>query len=387
MITRDIIRELAGFRCENGAAVSFFYQPHTPQNKSHRGEAIAVKDLVRNALREHAQDGANSSLRADLERILDVAERLHGNHARAKAIFACAAQNFWQEFDLPPKLPQTRLFLNQRFHVKPLTALADSLARTGVVVLDRSQARFFQVWLDEIQELEKINNDLPRRGRSDGWAGYDAGHAERHVDHEAMQFFKRMANRLQDLYEGGAEKFIIGCRDETWPEVEPHLHPYVRQRLVARFPSDPATVTEDEVRKHAERLLDEDSSARRQRLLQEVAGEANRNGRGAVGLKRVLLALETGEAQILLLSETFSAPGTRCTNCGHVDGSMANTCAVCNRPVEELDDISDVIITQAIERGVETVCMQGEPELSRYEGIAALLRFRADQNTEVKKAG
>ncbi len=387
MLTREIIRDLAGFQYSEPCAVSFYYQPQTPQNKSHREEGILVKDLVRAKLQEIEQHGRNGGTRADLRRILEVAESLHGNGGRAKAIFACAQQNFWREFDLPPRLPGTRLFVNQRFHLKPLAALGESLLRTCVVALDRTRARFFELWLDEISERKPMLNELPRSGRSEGWAGFEAGHAERHLDQEALHFFKRVGERLRELYESGFEKFIVGCRDENWPEIEPHFHAYVRQRVLARFVVDPAVATADQVRKESERLLAEYSQNRRQALIREVLGETRRNGRGALGLNRVLLALETGEMQTLLLSENFAAPGARCTNCGHLDARMVPNCAVCGQPTVEVEDLADVLLSEAIRNGIEVVYVTSEPELSRYDGIGALLRFRADQNTEAKKAG
>lgn len=387
MLTRETIRDLAGFQYSEPCAVSFYYQPQTPQNKSHREEGILVKDLVRAKLQEIEQHGRNGGTRADLRRILEVAESLHGNGGRAKAIFACAQQNFWREFDLPPRLPGTRLFVNQRFHLKPLAALGESLLRTCVVALDRTRARFFELWLDEISERKPMLNELPRSGRSEGWAGFEAGHAERHLDQEALHFFKRVGERLRELYESGFEKFIVGCRDENWPEIEPHFHAYVRQRVLARFVVDPAVATADQVRKESERLLAEYSQNRRQALIREVLGETRRNGRGALGLNRVLLALETGEMQTLLLSENFAAPGARCTNCGHLDARMVPNCAVCGQPTVEVEDLADVLLSEAIRNGIEVVYVTSEPELSRYDGIGALLRFRADQNTEAKKAG
>ncbi len=61
MITREEIRELAEFRSSNAhdCAISFYFAPHTPQNKSHREETILVKDLVRQALRESEKVGRN----------------------------------------------------------------------------------------------------------------------------------------------------------------------------------------------------------------------------------------------------------------------------------------------------------------------------------------
>ena len=115
MITRDELRELAQFHSSEGedCALSFYFQPQTPQNRSHREEAILAKDLVRNALRDAEKNGKNGSARADLNRILDIAGHLHGNQAKAKAIFACSNKNIWREFDLPPTLPATQLFASR----------------------------------------------------------------------------------------------------------------------------------------------------------------------------------------------------------------------------------------------------------------------------------
>ena len=52
MITREEIRHLAKIDSPTGCAISFYFQPQTPQDKSHREEAILMKDLVREALRK-----------------------------------------------------------------------------------------------------------------------------------------------------------------------------------------------------------------------------------------------------------------------------------------------------------------------------------------------
>ena len=88
MITRDDIRELANFQSPEGCAVTFYYEPSTPLNKSHREEAILVKDLIRNALREAEKRGKNGSTRTDLEKINGIVDPLLGNGGKAKAIFA-----------------------------------------------------------------------------------------------------------------------------------------------------------------------------------------------------------------------------------------------------------------------------------------------------------
>ncbi len=184
MMTREDIRELAQFSTngDHACAISFYFAPRTPLNKSHREESILAKDLVRNALREAEKSGKNGCARADLDRILAIAEQLHGNQARAKAIFACGAHNFWREFDLPSRLADTSLFVNRQFHLKPLAQLLGAQPRLWVALVDRQKARFFELRLDELKEHESLFRTPPaRHGRSDGFSGYEGGHAQRRI--------------------------------------------------------------------------------------------------------------------------------------------------------------------------------------------------------------
>lgn len=382
MITREQIRELTQFQATGGAyALSFYFQPQTPQNKSHREEAILAKDLARNALREADKHGRNGGIRTDLNRILELAGNLHGNQARAKVVFACAAKNLWREFDLPPLLPGTQLFVNQRFHLRPLAALLGAQPRLGVVLVDRKRARFFDLGLDELTEREGAFHELPRRGRSDGFAGYDAGHAERRLDDEAMHHFKNVAERLKEGYEKGQfERLIIGCQESIWPDLEPHLHPYTKQRLLGHFPADVAATSHEQIRERAQGILHIWQDNRRQSLVHEVLGRAQRGGNGATGLRRVLRSLELGEVQILLLGEKFHARAIECPHCGHLDVHILEFCSICGHATCELEDVCDAIIRQAIDGDIELFYVKEDPELDRVGNIAALLRFRADQN-------
>src|SRR5882672_7861701 len=251
MITREDIRELAAFQSNgDGCALSFYFQPRTPQNKSHKEETILAKDLVRQALREAEKQGKNGGARADLDRILETAGNLRGNQARAKAIFASSAKKIWREFDLPAQLPGTQLFVNRRFHLKPLAALLGAQPNVCVLLVDRQRGRFFDLRLDELKERGELFRVLPR-SRSDGYGGYNAGHVERRAANEFMQHYKQVADRLQDEQERGLwEKLVVGFQQTTWPEFEAHLHPYVRQRLLGHLWQHIASVTHDEIREN-----------------------------------------------------------------------------------------------------------------------------------------
>ena len=255
------------------------------------------------------------------------------------------------------------------------------------MLADRTKARVFELTNDTIAEKQDFINELTRRGKSDGFAGYDAGHAERKQMNEAMQHFRLVAERIEQYFEhGGCDRLLIGCRDDVWPEIDSQLLSIAKQRLVAHFRIDPKVATPEQVKEMARTKLAEHNSTTKQELIREVVGEAHREGRGAIGLRRVLRSLELGEVLTLLMGASFHAPGVKCYHCGHMDLHNALTCAVCGKENTELEDIGDAIVGHAIRTGVRLVYIPDDEEFDRIGRIAAQLRFRADQNTAVKAA-
>lgn len=385
MITREEIRELARFQTEGKeeCAVSFYFQPSTPQNKSHKEEAILAKELVKNAVREAEKSGKNGSVRADLERVLQLAEGLHGNQARAKAVFACGSRKFWREFDLPLLPTGMQLFVNRQFHLKPLAQLLGAQPAVWVVVVDRQKARFFDLRLDELTEREGLFRTPPvRQGSSDGFGGYEGGRAQRRVEDEALHHYKDVTARLQQASEKGwFEKLIVGCQDVNWRDFSEQLHPYLKQRLLGRFSAEAGKISNEQVREQASRTLRDWQDTRRRGLVQEVLDQAMSNSRGVTGLRRVLRSLELGEVQTLLIGDNFKRAAAECPSCGHLDPHPMQKCPACGREARQIDDVCDAIIPIAIQRDIELFYVKGDPKFDAAGNIAALLRFRADQNT------
>lgn len=388
MITRQELRQLAHLESEERCAISFYFQPQTPQDRSHRDETILVKDLVRDALRRAERNGNHEGVREDLQRMLVIAEGLHGNHSRGRVIFACRRNGIWRELDAPPRLGCSQIVVNSRFHLKPLVAAYADAPSACIALVDREKARIFELQDETLTEKPELEfGRMPRVGKSDGFEGYDAGHRERHVENEVQTRFKQFADSVQALMDH--EKFdtlLIGCRDEAWPEIEPHLSAYSRQRLAGRFLVDPGNATAEEVQENANRMLRKKSNAAQQDLIREVIGQAARNSRGSLGLRHVLTALERQEVQVLLLGRDFQAEAVECVNCGHMDTRMVKSCAACGQETRTLRDVSDVLVDLALRNDAEIHFVDSGPELEKVGRVGALLRFRADQNTAEKVA-
>jgi peptide subunit release factor 1 (eRF1) len=384
MISREELRQLASFECRHPdeLAISFYFKPSTPQDKSHREEVILAKDLVRRTIQELQMNSPFRGALDDLQRILQLAERLHGNGARGKVVFACGAKSIWQEFDVPAGVATTKLFVNRRFHLRPLASVFSEYPRLWVAIVDRQRARFLEIEFEQLREHAAITNPVPRHGRSDGYSGYDAGHSERHEENDYRQHYQSIAEALKRAAEKKQfETLVIGCQSANWPELQAQLHPYVQKKLLGHFSANLNTLTDVQAKQHAERVVRESLHQHHANLLREVINQARSNGLGVTGLRRVLRATEMGEVETLLMSSDYIARAVECTACGHLDSHMVPYCPVCGRATRQLDDICEALVPAAIKNNIALVVVARDESLDRIGNIAALLRFRADRNT------
>jgi peptide subunit release factor 1 (eRF1) len=378
-ITREQIRELAEFQDKESCAVSFYFQPSAPRNKAHKEDMILIKDLAREALRSLQSEGKKDGARADMDRILRLSGEWRSNKTHGKAVFACAAQNIWREYDVPASLPSTQLFVDRHFHLKPIAHLLGALPLVGVALVDRHRARIFDLRLGELTEREDLFHPLPRRGRGDGFAGYDGGHAQRRVEDEARQHFKNVGESLKAWLEKGVfEKWILACQDAHLSLLEPQLHSSVSQALMGRFHADVGHISRDEIRSHAQPIAERWQSDRRRELVEQALSQARSNRRGVTGLRRVLRSLELGEVQTLLIGENLQAHAVECSACGHIDAHLVSSCPACGRATQEVVDVGEAILPWLIRREIETFYVKDDPEFDKVGNIAALLRFRSE---------
>lgn len=388
MINREDLRQLADFECrDNEFAVSFYFHPGVPRNKSHREEAIQAKDLVRRTIQELELNGGSSRAVQDLQRILRIAENLHGNERMAKVVFACSDRNIWRELDAPLADLPTRLFVNRRFHLKPLAALFSEYPKLWVALTDRQNARVLELEFGAIKQQMAMSNPMPRHSRSDGFGGYDGGHAQRHKEDEVRRHFRELADYLKS----GAQRrqfdaMVFGCNDVNWPELQAQLHPDVVKKTLGHFSGEIASLSDERAASEALRIARDTLRKHHHSLFNETLDEARANGRGVTGLRRVLRALELGEVDTLLMSHDYSARAVECTNCRHLDSHVVPYCPVCGRATRALEDVCEVLVPIAVRNNLGLVLLPRDEALDKVGNIAALLRFRADRNTNQLRA-
>jgi peptide subunit release factor 1 (eRF1) len=250
-----------------------------------------------------------------------------------------------------------------------------------VALIDRQRARFLEIHFDHMAEAAVLTNAIPRRGRSDGYAGYDGGHAQRHAEDEVRRHFRAAAEQLRSACERKQfDALVIGCQDVNWPEIDNQLHASLRKKLLGRFSADLSSLTDDQARAEADRIVRESLHQHHDTLIREVIQEAKSRGRGVTGLRRVLRSIELGEVETILMARDFAARAVECVACRHLDSHLVPYCPLCGRATRQLEDVCEALVPAAIRSNIGLVLVPSDEALDRVGNIAAQLRFRADRN-------
>jgi peptide subunit release factor 1 (eRF1) len=253
--------------------------------------------------------------------------------------------------------------------------------------VDRQTSRFLELEFDRIREQGTISNPVSRHGRSDGFCGYDAGHVERHYQDEVRRHFQEVAEALKNAAEKRRfDGLVIGCHETNWPDFENQLHADVKRKVVGRFSGEFAAMSDEAAVDQARKISGENLQKQRRELLQSALDGARSNGRGVTGLRRVLRAAEQGEVETIIMSSDYSARAVECTNCGHLDSHLVPYCPVCGRGTRQLDDVCEALVPFAVRNNLGLVLLPADDSLNQVGNIAAVLRFRADQNANNKLA-
>jgi peptide subunit release factor 1 (eRF1) len=320
--------------------------------------------------------------RADVQRIESAISGLKGNGGRAKVIFACGSKGVWREFDAPGDFG-CRMDVGANFTLAPLIAQQQGRRRYCIALADRNRARLLLLEAREIAEHSQVIDEDDREKIRTTGTGKSA-HLERRKDEQARKHFCFLADHLLHFYEHkDYDALIIGCRDETWPEIEAVLHPNVKRILLGRIAVDPGMAGHEEIQQKTQALVDARDREDEQQLMERTMGGFAANARGAVGIHEVIDALEKGEVRTLLWASKPDGQqhsASLCEGCGHLVGRELNACTLCGAKMRLYQNAEEALLRHALGRSIEVREMH-YTKLPMPDRIAAWLRFRAEVNT------
>jgi peptide chain release factor subunit 1 len=211
----------------------------------------------------------------------------------------------------------------------------------GVAAIDRHHGRLFRGGDLGLVEVDEVEDDVHRWHHQGGWS---QSRYQRGIEKETHDHVKHVCDRLFALHERAPFDVVaVLAPAEIFSQVEPALHPYLRERLAGHLAVD---VGEESAGQIHDRLGDLFAEERRARVEAALARLRQDRGTGltAVGPEPVAKALAERRVEVLLLAEGSS------------------------------EDPVEAAVEAALGQGAEVLVAAAE-DLAELEGLAALLRY------------
>jgi peptide chain release factor subunit 1 len=374
-IDRGRLRRLADVRPDRGRVLSVFLNLDPAEFATPPARASAITSVLSEAgQRIEACEGLDHDehmwLREDLERVRSALGDggLASNGTRAVAVYACAPEELLEV--VPLRRPvDTHVVVDRSPAVEPLVAEADG-ERWVIVLANRRSARIFQGSGHDVEETDRIEDDVHSQHDQGGWS---QARYQRGVEKEKDDHLTHVADVLFRIYKlQGFDRLLVGALEELVGDFEQRLHPYLQERIVGRLHLDVENSSVDDVRAAAAEALEEHAARVEREALDRLMEGVGRGTRGAAGLADVLVALDEARVECLLVAEGFSASGVRDTQTGLLYAEGAAPPGVRLEPVE---DVVEAAVEKAIEQSARVLRISRHDDLGPLGGIGAVLRY------------
>jgi peptide chain release factor subunit 1 len=369
MLTEAEVKELAGFKASAAPVTSVYLDVDGARHTRHADVLNELDRLVRSVKRDHS---AQPSVIKDLKRIDDhVRAGIDRSHVRGLAIFSCSAEDFWHVVELPVAV-RSQAVVNHSPAIRQLETVLDEYERFGVLLADKQRARMFVYELGALVASDDLFEQLPRSEDDDR-----SHRKDQNADHVAAVAHAHLKNAAEVAFavykERGFERLIIGAPDEIANELESVLHPYLKERLVARC-SIRVDAPDSEIRAAALEIEADVERRKEAEAVERLRAAVGSDSRGVVGLDDTLRALVERRVDVLLVSASYTAPGWRCGGCGHVT-RVGRRCPVCESDMHEVADVVEEAIEEALAQSCEVEVCVDNADLDVLGRIGALLRY------------
>jgi len=373
-VTWSTLRQLAGFRAENGCATSLYLNldpsevptagdAHTRMSALlNSAEKIDRKDLT------HEQRGA---LKADFERIAHwFDDEFDRDGARSVAIFAAGLDNFWSTLALPESVPD-RFMVGHELFLAPLVPVVARADGTIVAVVGREAGQLYRLQAGRLRELGDYSDETPGQHDQGGWS---QARYQRHIEHLVQEHVKDVAQVLdRSRRRLHVPKIVLVSSEEMRSEFLDALAPAAREAVVGWTSADahagPARLLEA-----VTPVLEQAEAKDEAEVLARWREDAGRGTRAASGWEQTLEAASDGRVEVLLFQEGVDHAAFRCPACGRA-AATGGSCPLDGTTLEPAAAGLDLAIHQTLMHGGEVWAIRQQQDLSPVEGIGALLRF------------
>lgn len=382
VMTAAELKSLVGFIPQGALVVSLYLNVDGAKHPRLQDYEKELRGLLRQAEREwingekQVDKAKKQALKQDLDKIGAFVTgnwRRHGQ--KGLAIFSCAASGLWHVFELPVGVPFA-LIVGDEPYAKPLTAVLDEYRRYCVVSVDRKKARYFTVYLGEIEEHHGVfvDESVPDQVKQGDWASLRQSRIARHIEDHVLHHLRDVADMTFSFFRAHSfDRLILAGQDELITKFRTLLHPYLQERVAGEFQAGPdeplPRILKESLKVEAEIQRREEEA-----LMHRLEEESRPGGLGVTGLRPTVDALMRGQAHILLVKEGYATKGYVCYQ-DHFLATADGVCPVCGAKLSQAPDLVEDMVQLAIDQNVQVEHISHLPERLAQDKVGALLRF------------
>lgn len=360
---------IADLRSRRGALLSLYVARPSPG-----GFAALLSDLVK-PIRERSSDfdrDVRMSVRADVERVHDLADRLELDSAPGYAVFASSLDDIF-ELDPLDQPPPDVASLGPRPYLRPLRAMPRP-TRSAVLVADRAMARTFVAIEGVVEEIDQaIRADIGNKSWG-GFSGYEEHSVRSRAQEVSARLWREAGERLLGHHiERPFDYLAIGAQEELIEEIARTLHPYLARLPRETFQASPQSVQLPSLRVEIAAMDGEMRRRRHAALAGRVCDTAWGGGNAVLGLNDVITSANAQAIDTLVVAGRFARPGSLCDTCGYL-AREGSTCPVCGADLFPIDDVVAAVM-EAVVASSGSISQLSVPSPLDREGIGALTRF------------
>jgi peptide chain release factor subunit 1 len=376
-ITWEQLRDLAGFRADQGCAISLYLnldpsEVPTPADVETRASSL-ISDVQRKFEERKASLGREQreALKHDIERIkawLDDGLDRHG--VRGIAVFAAALDNFWSTLPLPdPVADQVRIASD--LCLAPLARLVGRADGVLVAAVGRERGQVFKLAGGNLVEIADETEDVPGRHDQGGWS---QARYERHIDEIVERHWRRVADTLDTcVRQHPSARVVLVGAEEMRSDFEEILSSEVKNRLLGWTTAE-AHADAPQLLESARPVVEEWRARREEEMIARWREEAAKNGRAAKGWEQTLEAASDGRAELLLVQDGVDEPAYQCPRCGRAQ-TANGSCPLDGTTLESRDSGLDLAVHQTLAHGGTVHVIRDRRDLDPVGGVGALLRY------------
>ena len=374
-----VLAELLALGNTHGWVVSC-YQKLEPNDRAGEKYRIKLKNRLRRAVERLGILGFSHTDREAVERELERVEAFFShstNLSGSRGVAVFAASGFFRAVQLPYVL-KSRVVVDRTPVVGELVALVEAGGRLLAIVTDRRSARFFDVGLEGVVELEGLTDpEVTRAGRFHPERGAAPGVGEYRFHNRIREERHRHLALVADaaavhLRARPFDGLVIGGVGVDANALLPHLSPQLRDRVLGVLRLAPRKVGAPEVRDRALELLAEAAQRASAASVQEL-GSLRASGLCTESIEPTLRALSRGQVRTLIVDADAVVPGYRWS----ISGRLAESATGARGEGEALPlaDLLDDAIEDALRQRSRVAVVRGA-DARRFDRLAAILRFR-----------